>query len=899
MAANAVLRSFSFAITFWMAGLIFFEPSNIFAQAPVTVSKNIENFEGKSYYLHVVEPQQTLFGIARAYGITVESLMMANPDARTGIRVKQVLRVPAGGNLQSSAMKTASPAVNDNVSDEFEYIYHVAGKGENFTYLAGIYMVPERRIRDANPSRAEPFGEGDYLLIPVSKKDKRPPVTQSSQLQRSNYDPYNVPRPDPSKTTPTPSRREAVESEPVRTISPFDNPLQNAQNQPRRETQAPQPTATRPGEPVQPPSETLNQGSVSHVVKPQETLYSLARQYNTTPAALLEANPGINEQIKVGQVIRLPNAATQATTTAQTVNTRGQLPSTGSEADTSHIVQKGETLFRISRQYAVSIDELKLLNPGLTETISVGQRILIPKKKISQSYLIHQSNSQQRTRDLARDYGLSVNELQEVNPSLGRTVYPNQSIKIPLDQSVTRTQPLAPGQAVQTEPKPVKAASDYYATGNYSPQTDISHSDCIAKPGSNDRLFRIALMIPLYLDEVDGLKELVNNTRIPQERPRPLTFLPYYNGFLMAADSLAKQFGLRAELRVYDVDQSAIKLQQALSDPQLKNADLIIGPFFSQAFDQVSAFALEHKIMIVNPMSLRRQIVENNPYVVKMKPDPSDQFDQVAAMIAANYPNAKVFIYHSNSFRGIEEAQTLANALNAKLPSAISLRNSEILRFMSNKKAITTSVNSDGHWIDAETLRRNPEAAINLNNAVSVLAFDSDKLNHLRSNSSHIRDNVVVFYTDDRALAMDFMNRINQLADEFSFRVVGMPNWSRFDNLFSEHLMRSNVHYVEPSFINYDELRTEFFVHRYRSVYNTEPDQYAFEGFDAAWFFLQYLMQFGNDMQCLENYRQRLLQSGYVFRKLNAESGYENVYWNVYNVSDYRLMPVKDLLNQR
>lgn len=898
MAANALIKSIGFVIIQMMIGILLMHAPKAHAQAPVTISQNMENFEGKSFYLHVVEPQQTLFGIARAYGITVESLMLANPDARKGIRVKQVLRVPAGGTLQSSAMSTASPTVNENVSGEFEYIYHVAGRNENFKYLAGIYLVPERRIRDANPSRGEPFNEGDYLLIPVSKKDNRAPVTQSPQMQRSGYDPYNTPR--PASSTPTPTRREAVASEPVRTISPFDAPLKPVQQeQPRREEQAPVTTIVRASEPVQPPPTTSGAAPSSHVVKPKETLFSLARQYKVSPAALIEANPGIEEQIKVGQVIRIPGNLPEASTSPQSNNLRTAAPATGSTTDTAHIVEKGETLFRISRQYGVSIEELKLINPGLSETISVGQRILIPKKKITQPFLIHQSKTQQRSRDLAKDYGISLGELQEVNPSLGRTVYPNQHIKIPLDPDLAKSKPLAPGEKTYTEMKPVRPSSEYVPISGLSPQPEISHSDCISDRIQNDRLFRVALMIPLYLEEVDALKELERSPRTPQEQPRVLNFLPYYNGFLMAADSMAKHFGLRLELKVYDVDQSTVKLNQAINDPQLKKSDLIIGPFFSQAFDQLSAFALEHKIMIVNPMSPRQQIIENNPYVVKMKPDPLEQFEQVVAMINANYPTARVFVYHPNSFRGKTEAETMVSLLTAKLPATINLRNSDVLMHMSKRKNNPASVSSDGQWVDVEALRRNPEGVTTINNPISLLSFDSDKLSQLRSNSSHIRDNVVIFYSDDRAVAMDFMNRINQLADEFSLKVVGMPNWSRFDNLFTEHLMRSNVHFVEPSFINYDDIRTEFFIHRYRQMHTTEPDQYAFEGFDAAWFFLHYLMRYGNDMSCLEHYRQRLLQSAYVFRKLNAESGYENVYWNVFSVSDYRLVPVKDLLNKR
>ncbi len=58
---------------------------------------------------------------------------------------------------------------------------------------------------------------------------------------------------------------------------------------------------------------------------------------------------------------------------------------------------------------------------------------------------------------------------------------------------------------------------------------------------------------------------------------------------------------------------------------------------------------------------------------------------------------------------------------------------------------------------------------------------------------------------------------------------------------------------------------------------------FAFEGFDVGWYFLNALMEFGTQpMECLPFYHIPLLHTRYYFNKRRIEDGMENRYWNVY-----------------
>ncbi|MBK9290497.1 MAG: LysM peptidoglycan-binding domain-containing protein [Bacteroidetes bacterium] len=893
----------------WIILIAFLSMAGIaMAQVPVQVSQTIETYEGKAYYLHTVEAQQTLYSIAKAYGVTVEAILLNNPDARRGLRVNQVIRIPASGATAAPAQAQGSTrqAQATGEADEFEYIYHVAGKNETFAYVASVYTVPEKRIRDANPSRSEPFREGDYILIPILRKDRRPPVTESAQLRRSGFDPYNTPGQQSG-----PTRRDLVnaantsaagQTEPAASTSPAQRQTSTqAQTTPatppRQSSSQPQPNAgntaqaaqtnvpqSRPLMPESVPSNAVEQTRPErHIVRPQETLYSIARNYNLTVAQLQQANPGLTENIQVGQVLLLPSSAIPQSAVQQNV-----------EADeiVIHTVARGETLFRISRNYGVTIEELKRFNPGLTESLATGQQIRVPKKKIIQSYLIHQVDKQQRTRQLARDYGLTTEELQQANPSIGKNVFPKQEVKIPL-----QTKP-SEARAVVKHPEPLmphpqaKKEKEVLHSDDIAEQQPDPVVGCLPDRSNEQKVYRVALLLPLYLNEVST--SLGFNGRNPaSEAPRGLSFAQFYQGFLVAADSLATNFGLKTELLVLDVDQSTATVQRALADPRLRQSQLIIGPFFSQAFEQVASFARSNQIPIINPVTLRRQVVEGNPYVIKLRPDQSSLFNQLAITLTNTYPEAGVIVLHAPG-RNQAEAEQVVRAFEQHIASRPRVANADILRALSARSSGPAFINAGGKYIDLAELRARSWDSTRLERKVQRMAFDRNDLGRFREMADTWRNNIVVVYSDDRAYAMEVLNRLNQVADQYNIQLVGLPDWRRFDNLFTEHLVRLNLHYTDATFVDYNDHWVRFFVWQYRERFGIEPNSYAFEGFDTGWYFLQMLMRHGNAfLPCLPDFHIRLMTNSFRFVRTGEENGFENQNWNISRVRDYRFEPLE------
>lgn len=134
-----------------------------------------------------------------------------------------------------------------------------------------------------------------------------------------------------------------------------------------------------------PTSETVEPTPLTHIVQPGETLFTIAQLYEVDVDALVALNDVTNtSQIYSGQLLTIIavdenleviGEATEAVI-IPILEPINELPTISSNA---HIVQSGETLFRIALQYELSVQELASAN-GISDptVIYVGQQLVIP-----------------------------------------------------------------------------------------------------------------------------------------------------------------------------------------------------------------------------------------------------------------------------------------------------------------------------------------------------------------------------------------------------------------------------------------------------------------------------------------------------------------------------------------
>lgn len=122
-----------------------------------------------------------------------------------------------------------------------------------------------------------------------------------------------------------------------------------------------------------------NESFLSHTVEKKETLYSISKKYDVDINLIIAANPGCDKGLSKGQELRIP---IKKSNKVETPVTQGEFEYP------KHTVMAGETLYGISRSYNVSVDAIKMVNPGLGDALKEGQVILIPSRALPNNHSV-------------------------------------------------------------------------------------------------------------------------------------------------------------------------------------------------------------------------------------------------------------------------------------------------------------------------------------------------------------------------------------------------------------------------------------------------------------------------------------------------------------------------------
>ena len=270
-------------------------------------------------------------------------------------------------------------------------------------------------------------------------------------------------------------------------------------------------------------------------------------------------------------------------------------------------------------------------------------------------YYIHTVKKKQSLNDIAEIYGVTVYDILSEN------------------KDVKKTNPKA-GTIIRIPYKEVVVEEVFDEEELLEQDTTAYVPEFVPTTFDSERLYKVALMMPLYLEQVDE-KFLTEEPNNKQLLAKPFSYLHFYEGFMIAVDSMISKYDMKIDLRVYDVDQDTNKVIAALNDTCLAKMDIIVVPFHLKPFERVNAFANEHEIMIVNPMTLREDLVVGNKNMVKVKPSYSSQMEWLEKVIADKYTDNNIFVFTMDS----------SNMDYARKIEEIALRNINEFSYVPNK----------------------------------------------------------------------------------------------------------------------------------------------------------------------------------------------------------------------
>ncbi len=121
-------------------------------------------------------------------------------------------------------------------------------------------------------------------------------------------------------------------------------------------------------------TDNKSKASTTHIVEAKQTLYGISKMYNIPVDTLIALNPSAKAGIKVGETLII--SQNKSVQQQPIVETKVEEPSTTS-ANITHVVNRKETLFSISKKYNVAIHDLIALNPELKNGLKAGTTIII------------------------------------------------------------------------------------------------------------------------------------------------------------------------------------------------------------------------------------------------------------------------------------------------------------------------------------------------------------------------------------------------------------------------------------------------------------------------------------------------------------------------------------------
>ncbi|ASB50986.1 PBP1 and LysM peptidoglycan-binding domain-containing protein [Alkalitalea saponilacus] len=170
-----------------------------------------------------------------------------------------------------------------------------------------------------------------------------------------------------------------------------------------------------------------------HTVEKGQTAFFVSRKYSVPIEVIYQHNPNSERGLVEGSILRIPMEAEQTATVDRpaTTTTESQQPTVDADY-IYHTVQPRETLFGLSRQYSVSVDEIIEANPALRGgVLGIGSTVRIPRKehtptpgeqpsRILQSddFVYHTIQNGQTYYSISRQYQVSVEALRNANPGV-------------------------------------------------------------------------------------------------------------------------------------------------------------------------------------------------------------------------------------------------------------------------------------------------------------------------------------------------------------------------------------------------------------------------------------------------------------------------------------------------
>lgn len=523
-----------------------------------------------------------------------------------------------------------------------------------------------------------------------------------------------------------------------------------------------------------------------------------------------------------------------------------------------HKIVAGETLYRLSVQYGVKVDDITKANKGLGNNLSLDQEIKIPcsvKANLSVKEVVPASETQVVTPVIATNEFKGNFLFHTV--AAGETIYALSKKyniseeQLYKDNEELKTTGLKVGEVIKVYKKETVSEDELLIERHF---LNVVGSGNMNEFGADSNLlkdstvFKLAVMLPFqYERNIAHLKKFKNDQEHTLYRETK-SFLELYQGVRLAVDS-AVQLGLKVQMFVYDTKADTNEIKKIIQKPEAKYFDLVIGPGYSNSFVFASKYFKSQGIPMLSPLSKKGKIIKGNPFAIQMIPSYQDHIASTAKYINSNYISQNIIIAMRD-----EKDRTKAVKMQREI--------------------LTYALMNDS----------------SANVKVTIVKGDFGVQPVLVAG----KKNIVVLVNNEEAFASKLAARLVPKTAKNDIVLFGTEDLTKYKNIEVSYWDSLNIHVSSDYEIKYGYAATDQFISKYFKLYYDEPSNFAFSGYDLTLLILK---------QCITNkYNHHLLVGHYFvgtfrdydFKYNGNDNGISNTAVSIYRFHNYKFIKVND-----
>lgn len=164
---------------------------------------------------------------------------------------------------------------------------------------------------------------------------------------------------------------------------------------------------------------------IVYVVQPNDSLWKIANQYQTTVQALIDFNRLSSTDLQVGQQILIP---------------RSEINQPDSDQDIFYTVKNGDSLWKIANQFDTTVEELRRYNQLSSNILQIGQVLRIPRgstvtppndQEDTPTYITYTVRLNDSLWKIANQFGTTVEAIKAANGLTSNSLDVGQVLRIP------------------------------------------------------------------------------------------------------------------------------------------------------------------------------------------------------------------------------------------------------------------------------------------------------------------------------------------------------------------------------------------------------------------------------------------------------------------------------------